>query len=296
MNRINNRTFQLGLVIIIASLGASFWIFNGFSNFASIKKSDAAQQSDVVFTCTVGRVDKCLNVNANWDGQSCGITYCPNGDTNGDRSCGVGPNGDQGATFEAGSCSEMLSRIAGLPENKCYQLDTIISTGDARWCDLTKDRGSYCNGYASNLSTCRIPTPTPTIIPTQVPTPTPTMTPTPTVVPTPVNTPTATPTPTPTYVPGEPNYCGGTCGSNYNCQPGYFCLIQNGQTSGYCRNPQCSGESDCSCKASPTAPAVLGISTTKVLPKTGGGISFVLFSTLMGGIGVFMFKKIKGLR
>jgi len=51
-----------------------------------------------------------------------------------------------------------------------------------------------------------------------------------------------TPSPTPTQA--EPNSCGGTCGSNYNCKAGFFCY------QGYCRNPACQTDTDCVC---PTA-------------------------------------------
>ena len=43
------------------------------------------------------------------------------------------------------------------------------------------------------------------------------------------------------YVEGEPNSCGGTCGSNYNCKANLYCY------QGYCRNPICKNESDCNC-------------------------------------------------
>lgn len=50
-------------------------------------------------------------------------------------------------------------------------------------------------------------------------------------------------------VEGEPNFCGGTCGSNNNCQPNFFCY------EGFCRNPVCASDTDCSCTitAAPTA-------------------------------------------
>lgn len=45
----------------------------------------------------------------------------------------------------------------------------------------------------------------------------------------------------------QPNSCGGTCGSDSNCQGGLYCY------SGYCRNPQCGGQTNCVCPtASPT--------------------------------------------
>lgn len=137
--------------------------------------------------------------------------------------------------------------------------------------------------------------PTPTMTPTVTPTTTPTVTPTPTKTPRPTRTPhptptasctpTVTPTVTPTITPGEPNYCGGTCGSNYNCQPGYFCH------NGYCRRPECANEADCVCKSSPTPPPVLGAVAPVVLPKTGGIVDYVLVSSLMGGLGYFIVKK-----
>lgn len=54
-------------------------------------------------------------------------------------------------------------------------------------------------------------------------------------------TPTPTPTPSTTNTPGEPNSCGGTCGSHANCKAGLFCY------SGYCRNPQCPSQTNCTC-------------------------------------------------
>lgn len=37
------------------------------------------------------------------------------------------------------------------------------------------------------------------------------------------------------------NSCGGTCGSNYNCDSGLFCYR------GFCRNPNCPSTQNCSC-------------------------------------------------
>ena len=68
-------------------------------------------------------------------------------------------------------------------------------------------------------------------------------------------TPTATATATATSIPGIPNYCGGTCGSNFNCQANYYCY------QGFCRNPVCPSDSNCDCVATP-------IKTTTAKPKT----------------------------
>ena len=47
---------------------------------------------------------------------------------------------------------------------------------------------------------------------------------------------------------GEPNFCGGTCGSNYNCQANFFCF------EGFCRNPICSTDTDCICNTATATP------------------------------------------
>ena len=76
--------------------------------------------------------------------------------------------------------------------------------------------------------------------------------------PTPTPTSTAVPTPTVTSTPtGEPNFCGGTCGSNTNCQGNLFCYIENGQTSGFCRNPSCPGAGNCGCSVTSVPSPVL---------------------------------------
>lgn len=46
--------------------------------------------------------------------------------------------------------------------------------------------------------------------------------------------------------PGEPNSCGGTCGSNYNCKESFFCYR------GFCRNPNCPSDNTCGCSATAT--------------------------------------------
>lgn len=62
--------------------------------------------------------------------------------------------------------------------------------------------------------------------------------------------------------PGNPNYCGGTCGSNFNCQANYFCF------NGFCRNPLCPGDSDCICfePSSPPSPSAVS-KTPKPTPE-----------------------------
>jgi hypothetical protein len=75
--------------------------------------------------------------------------------------------------------------------------------------------------------------------------------------------PTATlqPTLVPTQAPGNPNSCGGTCGSNSNCQTNYVCF------NGYCRNPYCTSVTDCNC-ASVTPPPTPTAIPTNIPAKT----------------------------
>lgn len=60
---------------------------------------------------------------------------------------------------------------------------------------------------------------------------------------------TPTPSPTPIIIIGEPNSCGGTCGSNYNCKANLYCY------QGYCRNPDCRTKTNCSCTSSTSTPS-----------------------------------------
>ena len=76
-----------------------------------------------------------------------------------------------------------------------------------------------------------------------------------------VSTPTSSPT-TPPVGGGSPNSCAGTCGSNYNCQANYFCF------EGYCRNPLCKNEVNCSCPNPTITPTASAKSTTKATSTT----------------------------
>lgn len=59
-----------------------------------------------------------------------------------------------------------------------------------------------------------------------------------------------------------PNQCGGTCGSNYNCNAPLYCY------NGFCRNPDCRDDLTCGCVATPT-PAPAKKSTPKPVAKGG---------------------------
>lgn len=80
---------------------------------------------------------------------------------------------------------------------------------------------------------------------------------------TPTPTPTGTATPTPT--PGTPNACGGTCGSDTNCQSGMVCYITSG-TTGICRNPSCLTSTNCACATPTPTPIALATPTPTPIP------------------------------
>jgi protein-disulfide isomerase len=84
--------------------------------------------------------------------------------------------------------------------------------------------------------------------------------------------PTAIATPTDSaiggYVEGEPNGCGGTCGSNYNCKANFYCY------QGFCRNPICSDDTDCNCSSDATAKPTVK-PTTKAVGGASGSLSTI---------------------
>lgn len=75
----------------------------------------------------------------------------------------------------------------------------------------------------------------------------------------------------PSPTPGATNACGGTCGSNYNCNAGLVCY------SGFCRNPQCKENSDCNCVVaqSPTPAPKANTNTTQPTPTPYRAIQYV---------------------
>ena len=116
---------------------------------------------------------------------------------------------------------------------------------------------------------------------------------TPTVTATATATSTATPTVTATATAtatstGAPNNCGGTCGSNSNCEGGLYCY------QGFCRNPSCPTETDCVCTTAtptPTATSTTKVATTTTLPSAEPSLpsAGVSTPTLFGvGIGVIL--------
>lgn len=201
--------------------------------------------------------------------------------SNGGWYCRVGVK-----NYTSGPCvyNNSIRSISEVPTCFCGVIQ-IDGTGD--------NAGTYmssCGCDNNDQEPNPTPNPTPAVTPTSTPVNTPTSTPmtTPTNNPTPTNTPTSTPTPT-----GVPNSCNGTCGSNTNCQGGLFCLLGSGQTSGYCRNPECAQEADCKCKSTSTPPAVLGQTAPPALPKTGGSVVSQISLVGIAALGFFLFKRFK---
>lgn len=123
--------------------------------------------------------------------------------------------------------------VSGLTEIKVGSSSLVAAVGSD-----TNVAGNFGSTAIKVLSPTVTLTPTPTSTSVKTPTPTPTSTSVSTVTP----TATATSTPVPT---GTPNSCGGTCGSNMNCQSAYYCF------QGFCRNPSCPYDTTCGC-ASPS--------------------------------------------
>lgn len=98
------------------------------------------------------------------------------------------------------------------------------------------------------------------------------------------SSPTATATATGTASPtGAPNSCGGTCGSNSNCQSNFMCY------QGFCRNASCVTETDCTCAVAttsatvaPTQPSLPVVGTSwPTLLGTGFGVLVIIGSLLL---------------
>jgi hypothetical protein len=189
--------FQVGLIVLLASLLVGGILVNKL-NFNS---SEAATGT---FTCTQANAGSACRlgyggVSGNWDGKSCVLNICPNGDTDGNKACSTL---DRGAIVTYGNCfTQIQPQVVTLKANKtCYQYDTVVSATNNQWCDLALPENS-CQGYEDNLATCVVKTPSPSPTASPRPTATPVKTATPTARPTPTATPTKSPSPTPTRSP-----------------------------------------------------------------------------------------------
>jgi hypothetical protein len=161
---------------------------------------------------------------------------------------------------------------------------------------------SKVNDIATATDTLNFPTggtytvvaagsPTPTLTPVPGASPTPTSTPVPGASPTPTATvapasPSNTPTPTTSSSSSGTNSCGGTCGSNANCNSDLFCDT----VSGTCRNAQCPTSTNCVCGTGATTPTATPTSATATtsrptqLAQSGTASTTLLFV----GLGILL--------
>ena len=80
--------------------------------------------------------------------------------------------------------------------------------------------------------------------------------------------PTATPTATATatVTPSPVPQCNSTCSTNNDCTNNLVCYIPSGSTTGYCRNTQCTSQSNCLCPTTtPTTTATATPTATSVI-------------------------------
>jgi hypothetical protein len=190
------------------------------------------------------------------------ISFANEGKALGYKYYVVGFGGAEGSS-ECSHLDETLTGIASTPVSQYYQ----DNPNPADW-------AATFSGLATKI--CESQPPEVTVNSCQQVTVTLTQE---TATPSPIPTATATVTSTTT-----PNGCGGTCGSNSNCETGLYCY------NGYCRNPSCPAETDCTCESqTPQPTTVATLSPTNIptqapqasLPNAG-----VTTPTLLGiGIG-----------
>lgn len=267
----NLKFLRAAFIVVGASFFAAFIILNKLNSVVKVDTSDAL--------CG-GQPGSCSAVKA---GSPCqdwrAVTESKGGCCSNGSFCSAG---------KTENCSKGEYCIATLNEEKCIDTSSVDYNKHCfNFVDIGCKPSKRCEPNPTH-------TPRPTPTPTRTATSTPIVTQTPTSTPTQTGTPTGTPTTTPTYTPtvtetpypsGTPNYCGGTCGSNYNCQGGLYCY------NGYCRNPDCPASNTCGCA---TPPPVLGITAPPSLPKTGGELPTAVFGMFsIAGIGFWIFKKFR---
>jgi hypothetical protein len=221
------------------------------------------------------------------------------------------PSGTTSVTVQIKRVGSLIQTFYVLPNSQPALMDTISSgpglladgafylVGSTTEPDYQAATASFDN-FSAQVNLANAPSPTPgtaaactvsfSVLDT-VATPTITLTPTPSPTSVPGATATPTPTPSPTLTPtpiSEPNSCGGTCGSNANCQSGLVCY------QGVCRNPECSTATNCVCsESSPTTPPAVNTPapTPPALQQAGsvngtlilgiGGLALLVFGGLM---------------
>ena len=101
----------------------------------------------------------------------------------------------------------------------------------------------------------------------------------------------ASPTPSPSSSPVAG--CNVSCSSSIGCTTGvYSCYIASGETTGYCRNPQCQTNSDCTCGSGPgptPSPSTSGgtVPTSGVTTPTIMILGFAFLLLIFGAGAIF---------
>jgi hypothetical protein len=205
------------------------------------------------------------------------------GDFQIDVRVAIGPSGTNTGSIRYGTTSAVtnqsanlrLTRIGDLVQSfvdtgSGYQLVNTVSYASDDQIQLEGSGNVVFDNFSAKVNLVGSPTPIPgtaaactttftvlDIVPTSTPGPslTPTMTPTGTIAPsaTPTQTPTVTPTnppgPTSTPIPlPTPASCNNSCSTNADCTSGLTC------SGGLCRNPQCTGQTNCNCVTSTPVP------------------------------------------
>jgi len=76
-------------------------------------------------------------------------------------------------------------------------------------------------------------------------------------------------------------YCNTTCSASSQCPSNLVCYVASGQTTGNCRAPNCTGETDCICAGVSASPSPTP-SVTPQVPKAG--TSWPTLFLIIGGI------------
>jgi len=171
------------------------------------------------------------------------------------------------------SCDGWCDNDTDCESGMVCQISQGQLTGVCRNPACTSDVDCLCpNVTPSPSPTGQIsPTPSPTSV--LSPTPSPTLNPSVTPLYSPTSGPSATPgiqstvTPQPTNLPGTLVACNGSCSDDEDCSGTNICQ------DGMCRNPSCSGETDCTC-ASAVVP------TTPTLPQAGSDMPTIVLLSM----------------
>jgi hypothetical protein len=144
-------------------------------------------------------------------------------------------------TSESGNFQELSSGSAS--ESAELTIGNFIEV------KCTTCAGDYCASATNVAQNCTLNATGRVVVPSPEPSPEPSPVPSPrpSPVPSPVASPRVSPRPSPVPSPTPPPRCDSECNTNSDCPSNLTC------SSGRCRNPQCTGESDCTCNV-PVSP------------------------------------------